>query len=172
MAAAQPSSPAESSGKAQPTGAGQSSGTGQPGPTLIFDGDCAFCTRCADWLGRRLGSCVSVVPWQHTDLASLGIAVERAEREVLWVEQSPAVPPQVRGGAGAIAAALHLGDAPAWRVAGRVLAAWPARWLARSTYRLVARFRHRLPGGTSACAVRPAQRGTGQPAPRTSQRLD
>ena len=31
----------------------------------------------------------------------------------------------------------------------------PLRWLAPYLYRLIARNRHRLPGGTPACAIRP-----------------
>ncbi len=40
-----------------------------------------------------------------------------------------------------------------WAVAGRILLAPPVSWVAPLGYRLVARYRHRLPGGTPACKV-------------------
>ena len=40
-----------------------------------------------------------------------------------------------------------------WRMAGRLLALRPVLWLAWPAYRLVARNRHRLPGGTAACEL-------------------
>jgi hypothetical protein len=37
-------------------------------PVLIWDGDCAFCARCAAFQARhRLGAGVDVVPWQDVD---------------------------------------------------------------------------------------------------------
>lgn len=132
------------------------------GPTMIFDGDCAFCTRCAEWLSDRVAQGVFVVPWQHTDLAACGITAERVAHEAVWVDPRSSGAPEVRGGARAIAAALRHCDAPAWRAAGRILDAWPARPLARPVYRLIARYRHRLPGGSPACAIRPAVRTQGR----------
>jgi hypothetical protein len=52
----------------------------------------------------------------------------------------------------AIARALLAADGwPA--IAGRVLLLPPFRWIAAATYPLVARWRHRLPGGTPACRM-------------------
>ena len=42
-----------------------------------------------------------------------------------------------------------------WRPAGRVLGLRPVTALAWPVYRWVARNRHRMPGGTAACALPP-----------------
>jgi predicted DCC family thiol-disulfide oxidoreductase YuxK len=41
----------------------------------------------------------------------------------------------------------------AWSVLGRVMLIPPFSWLAAGVYRLVARYRYRLPGATDACRV-------------------
>jgi predicted DCC family thiol-disulfide oxidoreductase YuxK len=127
-------------------------------PMLIFDGDCAFCTRSATWLERRLRSDVIVLPWQRADLAGLSVSAERARREVLWVGPAGAV----SGGASAVAAALKYCGAAGLRAAGLALSASPLRWVAPAAYRLAARNRYRLPGGTSACATGRDQRRAGR----------
>jgi len=124
-------------------------------PVLIFDGDCAFCTRAAGWLERRVAADVSVLPWQRTDLAALGATPERAQTEVLWAEPGARRSVNIRGGASAVSAALQHSRARLWRLAGHALARPPLSWLAPPVYRLIARNRHRLPGGTPACAVTP-----------------
>ena len=117
---------------------------------LIFDGDCAFCTSTATYLARRLPPDAAAAPWQHIDLVALGATPDRAQREVLWIDQAG-----TRGGASAVAATLRACRPRTWRAAGRALDLPPLRWLAPYLYRLIARNRHRLPGGTPACAIRP-----------------
>jgi predicted DCC family thiol-disulfide oxidoreductase YuxK len=121
-----------------------------PAPTLVFDGDCAFCTRSADLARRVLPADVEVVPWQWTDLAAVGVTEQRARSEVLWIGPDGAV----AGGAPAVALALRAAGAP-WSLAGVLLSLPPLRWVAPSVYRLVAANRHRLPGGTAACRMPP-----------------
>ena len=36
-------------------------------PVLVYDGDCAFCTKCAHAV-ERIGPQAEVVPWQFADL--------------------------------------------------------------------------------------------------------
>ncbi|TYP86823.1 thiol-disulfide oxidoreductase DCC family protein [Blastococcus xanthinilyticus] len=122
-----------------------------PVPTLVFDGDCAFCARCADAARRILPADCAVTPWQSFDLAAVGVTPERAQREVLWVGADGAV----TGGAPAVARALRAA-AGVWRVlrlVGVLLSLPPVRWVAPPVYRLVAANRHRLPGGAAACRV-------------------
>ena len=124
-------------------------------PWLVFDGDCAFCTASATWIGDLLrrpgGANVRLVPWQFTDLAGLGTTAERAQREVLWVTPDG----EVLGGAAALARWLRFRGG-AYAVGGRLLEAPVMRTLAAAAYRLVARNRHRMPGGSPACALPPA----------------
>jgi predicted DCC family thiol-disulfide oxidoreductase YuxK len=120
------------------------------GPILIFDGDCAFCTTSARWLQRRLGGAVPVEPWQFTDLAAYGTTAERAQYEVLWVDEGG----QIHGGAQAFARWLiHTGGW--WRPVGRMFTFPPIRWIAAGVYRVIANNRDKMPGGTAACALPP-----------------
>ncbi|MFE5795146.1 thiol-disulfide oxidoreductase DCC family protein [Streptomyces sp. NPDC056503] len=117
-------------------------------PVLVYDGDCGFCTTSANFAERRVRPRCDIVPWQFADLGALGVTRERAEYEVLWVTPAGAV----EGGARAVAKAL-LSAGGAWAVLGAALLLPGVRWAARRVYRLVAAHRHRLPGGTPACAM-------------------
>ena len=123
-----------------------------PPAALVYDGDCAFCTRCATAARRLLPAGVLVVPWQGYDLAGAGVTVERARHEVLWVGPDGTL----AGGAPAVAGALRAAGGP-WALAGGLLSVPPISWLARGVYRVVAANRYRLPGGTAACRVPPRE---------------
>lgn len=43
------------------------------GPVVLWDGDCGFCGRWAQWIERRVGSSVRFIPYQQTDLREHGI---------------------------------------------------------------------------------------------------
>jgi len=116
-------------------------------PVLVFDGDCAFCTSSAHQL-ERIGPKAEIVPWQLADLDELGITEAQATEAVQWIE----VDGTVRSGHEAIAAALGTAGRP-WRLVGRTISLPGISSLAAVTYRLIARNRYRLPGGTPACAV-------------------
>lgn len=115
-------------------------------PTLLYDADCGFCTKAAR-LVPRLHLDVDVVALQTIDLASLNVSSERA------VEEMPFVHPDgtVNYGHEAVAAALRTGPAPV-HVLGLILGLPALTPIARPAYRWLARHRHRLPGGTAACA--------------------
>jgi predicted DCC family thiol-disulfide oxidoreductase YuxK len=116
-------------------------------PVLVYDGDCAFCTKCAHAV-ERIGPQAEIVPWQFADLDDLGITEAQATEAVRWVE----VDGTVRSGHEAIAASL-IAAGGVWKLTGRALLAPGISSLAARTYRLVARNRYRLPGGTPACAM-------------------
>jgi predicted DCC family thiol-disulfide oxidoreductase YuxK len=131
-------------------------------PWLVFDGDCAFCTSSATWVAGRLhrasGPDARLVPWQFTDLPSLGTTMERATTEVLWVETDG----RIRGGAAAFAAWLRFRGGP-YALLGRTMDLPLVRTVAAAVYRVVARNRDKMPGGTPACALPPP--GTTPPPP-------
>lgn len=135
------------------------SGERQPDGTFVYDGDCAFCTMCVRFIERRVPNNATIVPWQWADLPALGLTREQGMTAVQWV------PAGSTGAAGAgpvaIAALLRTSN-PLWRAAGAVLGLRPVTAAAWPVYRWVAANRHRLPGGTAACAVpqRPADAGT------------
>ena len=121
-----------------------------PAPTLVFDGDCAFCTTAVGVARRVLPAGVTVVAWQFADLDALGTTADRARQEVLWVDADGTV----SGGAAAVARLLRAAGLPL-SVLGVLISLPPLRWVAPPVYRLVAANRHRLPGGTPACRMPP-----------------
>ncbi|MEU8241610.1 DCC1-like thiol-disulfide oxidoreductase family protein [Actinoplanes missouriensis] len=119
-------------------------------PTFVFDGDCSFCTLCAEFIERRIPTTATVIPWQFADLAKLGLTVEQCEAAVQWVGTDGVT------AAGPDAIALMLRDAGRfWSLSGSALALRPVSRLAWPAYQWVADHRHLMPGGTAACAVRP-----------------
>jgi predicted DCC family thiol-disulfide oxidoreductase YuxK len=116
-------------------------------PVLIFDADCGFCTRCVDVL-KRLPHGADVQAFQFTDLAGFGTTEARAQREVLWVDANG----RISGGAQAIARLL-VNSGGVYALAGWVMRTPPVRWVAAGVYKLIAKNRQRMPGGTAACAI-------------------
>ncbi|NBR22590.1 MAG: hypothetical protein EBU08_02135 [Micrococcales bacterium] len=80
--------------------------------TLIFDGDCGFCTTAANFIVKNSKTKIVAVPWQRTDLSKFSLT----EAQVAMMSKY-------------------------------------LRWFAAPTYRLVAKYRHKLPGGTPACKL-------------------
>jgi predicted DCC family thiol-disulfide oxidoreductase YuxK len=130
-------------------------------PWVIIDGDCSFCTSSTNWLGDRLHRAghpdARRVPYQFLDLASFGLTEERTRREMIWVPAGD-VPADLAGGDRAFAAWLRYAGGPAALV-GRLISSPPLRPVARIAYGWVSRNRHRLPGGTPACALPPQADG-------------
>ena len=123
-------------------------GRSEPGrPVLVFDGDCGFCTTSARFGQRRL-HLDHVEPWQFLDLDALGVTAEQCGQAVQWIAVDGSV---VSAEHAVIAALRHAGGV--WRVLGEVMNLPGVRHVAGFVYRLVARYRHRLPGGTAACRL-------------------
>ncbi|WP_432834738.1 thiol-disulfide oxidoreductase DCC family protein [Dactylosporangium sp. CA-092794] len=118
-------------------------------PTFVYDGDCAFCSSCARFIARRIRPDAQVVAWQFADLTALGLTEEQVSAAVYYVAG-----PRTTAGPAAIADLLRRAALP-WRAAGATLALPPITAVAWPIYRWVARNRHRMPGGTAACALPP-----------------
>lgn len=101
--------------------------------------------RTAKMIGPTQTS-ITTTPYQYVDLPSLGTSAERAEREVLWINESG----QVVGGAQAIGRWLERSPGPL-KVIGKVIRIPGFRQIAGVIYRGVAKNRHRIPGGHPAC---------------------
>lgn len=114
--------------------------------TLVFDGDCGFCTTSARWLERRLPHPPSVVAWQLVDLDRLGLSEQDCARAVQWVGTDG-----VRASGSRAIGRLLVEQGPPWSWAGRLAEVPPTAWVAAGIYSLIARNRYRLPGGTPAC---------------------
>jgi predicted DCC family thiol-disulfide oxidoreductase YuxK len=127
------------------------------GATFIYDGDCAFCSACARFIERRVPTAAVVLPWQFADLPALGLTVAECDAAVQWVGVDASGRRAAAAGPAAIALLLR-GSRPWWRLLGRVLGTPVGLALAWPVYRWVSRHRHRMPGGTAACAVPAADR--------------
>ena len=117
-------------------------------PILVYDGDCGFCTASASWIGRRLPNDVAVTPWQALDLAAHGLTEADVTTAAYWIDDAGR---RHRGAAGVAAALRSAGGG--WALVGRALQLPLLSGLAAAVYRVIARYRHRLPGGTAACRI-------------------
>ena len=111
----------------------------------MFDGDCGFCSSSARWLERRTDA--EVVAWQHLDLDANGLTEDEVRTAAYWVDGA-----DKRRGVRAVAQALR-SCGGAWPAVGRLIDLPPVRPFAALGYEVVARNRHRLPGGTPACRL-------------------
>jgi len=115
--------------------------------TLVFDGDCGFCTTAARLAERRIPSGADVVAYQHADLQRLGLTTEVCAAALQYIDAAG----RIRSGADAVAGFLW--DAGgAWMPLGGCLRLPGIRGISQIVYRVIARNRHRLPGGTPACS--------------------
>lgn len=115
---------------------------------VLVDGECGFCRRAVDVaLSGWMRAQVDAAPLQSVDLGALGLSVDKC-LETLHVVAGESV----FTGSDAVAAVLQRSRG-AWPMLGRVLMAPGVRWLAQRGYGLVARNRHRLPGGSDTCRL-------------------
>ncbi|MGH9137008.1 MAG: thiol-disulfide oxidoreductase DCC family protein [Acidimicrobiales bacterium] len=116
---------------------------------LVYDGDCAFCTRSARWAADRLAAGdADVEPYQQLDLPALGLTEAEADAAAWWVDREGR---RYRGHRAVAAALRAIGGL--WGVVGLVISVPPVSWLSAATYAWVARNRHRMPGGSDACQL-------------------
>jgi len=115
---------------------------------LIFDGDCGFCTTVANYLTKRTRVPVRAEAWQLTDLNQYGLTPEQTAVKVYFITQKG-----VFAGARAMAFLLSAQNNFFYYCIGKLLSVPPFSWLAVPAYMLIAKYRHKLPGGTPACKL-------------------
>lgn len=86
--------------------------------------------------------------YQFADLVTLGVTAAECEHAVQWI----GVDGTVLGAHLAIAQVL-IDAGKGWAVIGRAIRLPGVRQISGGVYRWVSRNRHRLPGGTPACAL-------------------
>jgi predicted DCC family thiol-disulfide oxidoreductase YuxK len=118
-------------------------------PLLVFDGDCSFCSASALWVAARWRVPAHAIAWQRLEpdeLERLALTLGDVRSAAWWIDEAG------RRSRGHLALAHALAAGSGWpRVCGRVLLTPPLRWIAAASYPAIARWRHRLPGGTPAC---------------------
>ena len=115
---------------------------------LIFDGDCGFCTSTSNLIAKHSSRPIAAHPWQFIEVAEYGLTQAQTAAKVYFVRGGMAY-----AGHEAFAQILIWQRNPLLRAVGHVLLVPPLSWVARPGYALVARFRHKLPGGTPACKM-------------------
>lgn len=121
-------------------------------PLLIFDGDCGFCTTAVNQLERILPVFPHATPWQWIDLDEYGLTADDVARYA-WV----VTPGHQYAGHLAFSALMRMQRSPAWRFLGHLIATPPVSWVAALGYHYIAKYRHKLPGGTPACQMKPPE---------------
>ncbi len=117
-------------------------------PLVLFDGDCGFCSASVRGMqGRWFRAEVTAEPFQRVDLAAYGLTTEGCGQSLHVLDGAA-----VFTGGQAIARILRSARGP-WPLVGAVMSAPGIRWGVERCYRLIARHRHALPGGTSACQL-------------------
>ena len=116
---------------------------------FVFDGDCAFCSSSMRVLRKMTKGRIESVPYQFLNLEQIGLLRSEAESAVQYLSNES----RYRG---AEAIARCLMDAKTiWSALGWIMRAPVILSFAEIVYSLVAANRHRLPGGTPECQLRP-----------------
>lgn len=116
--------------------------------TLLFDGDCGFCTWVVGKVRRLLKPKVELVPWQKSNLDDLGVTAMECAESIQFVSTEGGRTKEGR----AVAQLLKVSRRP-WPILGSIVDLPLVINLANVTYRIVARNRFRLPGSTPACQL-------------------
>ena len=117
---------------------------------LIFDGDCGFCTTTANYIKANSSVELEIQPWQWVELSDYGLTNEQASSKVQMVVNA-----KTFGGHKAFAKLLRIQKQWWFKILGVLLVTPPFSWGGRLGYYYIAKYRHKLPGGTPACALRP-----------------
>lgn len=116
---------------------------------FIFDGDCSFCSSSARLLEKMTKGRISIKPYQFLDLTEISVPLQDALSAVQFLTAG-----ERYQGARAIAEAL-ISSRTGWAAAGWFIKTPVILSFAELVYLLVAKNRHRLPGGTPACKIEP-----------------
>lgn len=119
---------------------------------LIYDGDCQFCQLSLEFGIKSLAIFPPYVAFQRINPADFGLTKDQVRAQI-WLASKGASTESPVGGH--LAAAEILRMQPGWflRLAGIIIANPPISWFAGMIYRLVARYRHLMPGGSRQCKL-------------------
>jgi predicted DCC family thiol-disulfide oxidoreductase YuxK len=117
-------------------------------PTLIFDGDCAFCSSSVRAGKRWMRRMPAAVPYQTADLSAVGLTEQQCSESVRYVDANGTL-----FAAHDAVGALLRDAGRGWWLLGSLERVPGIRWLSGVAYRWIAKNRYRLPGGTPACSL-------------------
>ena len=117
-------------------------------PILIFDGDCGFCTTTANYVVKHSKTPILAHAWQLIDVTQFGVLQVQAQQRVYMVDGI-----HVYGGHEAFAHILRLQNNWFLGAVAFLMVVPPLCWVSKIGYALVAKYRHKLPGGTPACKL-------------------
>lgn len=108
----------------------------EPRALLLWDGECALCRKCVEWIERRdAGGRIRPVPYQEAPSPPMTVDLRRRCERALHL-----IPPggePVAAGKAALGVLSLLG----WKKTAAFLSAAPMRWAVEAGYRLIARHR-------------------------------
>jgi predicted DCC family thiol-disulfide oxidoreductase YuxK len=116
--------------------------------TLIFDGDCGFCTTSANFIVKESKPKVTAIPYQWAALQKFGLTIQETEKKVYLN-----VSGKNYSGHKAVAKLLRMQPNYFLKVLGTLAVVPPFTWVGAGIYWLTAKYRHKLPGGTPACKL-------------------
>lgn len=116
--------------------------------TVIFDGDCSFCSSAARFAQKYVAPKLNYQPYQQTDLAEFNLALTECEAALQLVTNSGEKFSAER----AVLKLLKSGNLFA-RTVGLALQFPGFKPILKFGYAKVAKNRHRLPGGRPECSL-------------------
>jgi predicted DCC family thiol-disulfide oxidoreductase YuxK len=116
--------------------------------TLIFDGDCGFCTSTANFIEKNSSVKIDVQPYQWAKLADLGLTEKEAAAKVQLVSDG-----KIYAGHHCMAKLLLLQPNPVLKFIGAVMVMPSIDPISAKVYDWVASNRQSFPGGTPACKM-------------------
>lgn len=118
---------------------------------LIFDADCGFCTASVRWGQKNLSYFPESKGYQDLKPETYGLTLKEVQSSI-WLIRDGQEP---LGANRAATAILKSQPTYLWRMLGYLGDSYWIRPFARQLYFTIARNRHRLPGSTEACEVKP-----------------
>lgn len=116
---------------------------------LIFDRDCAFCTKSATWGRNHLKYFPDLKGFQDLNPADYGLTKQDVESSI-WLIRIGEKPIAANEAAAAI---LRSQPQYLWRLLGYLADSYWIKPFAKRIYYTIARNRHKMPGATEACEL-------------------
>lgn len=119
---------------------------------LIYDGDCGFCNASLIFAYKHLKVMPAVEPFQNESYKKFNLSLSEVENAVFLCSKE--LDEKLRGHL-AIAEILTWQPQLRFRILGKVMSNRLLSPLFGFGYRLVAKYRRYLPGGTPTCGIKP-----------------